>query len=347
MTRNAMIILAAVRAALAIVIGAPASAAAQPCASISVDADAATLDRWPELAERVRAAFAERLDIDRCARVQLGLVGGSIDVEVSLPDGRAASRLARPEDVIPALEALLLVPNETQAQTQTPAQAASGPTVPASPSPRESKTRFEPHVVEVRRDGRGSDVEARPRTTAPGDRPSLLAAELSLGASLHHGDGQSSASVGASSFVEAASWLVGFSARLDRYDGSAVVDGGDAPTALEAGVLLGRRFRFGRFMFDATAGPALASRGSWSVMAASSASSGMTGAAARSSSSHNDFVPRCLVGGRLTLGARSIVRTFVGVEGELGEAGPVPPGAARGLPLWTLGATLGVTVGTL
>jgi hypothetical protein len=42
-----------------------------------------------------------------------------------------------------------------------------------------------------------------------------------------------------------------------------------------------------------------------------------------------------------------MVRTFVGLEGEFGAAGPIPPGTTRGLPAWTFGAALGVTVGTL
>jgi hypothetical protein len=318
-----MTILPAVWAALAILAGSPARAAAPPCASISVDADVEVLGRWPELPERVRAAFAERRDVDSCARVHLGLVDGSIDLQVSLPDGRSTSRLTRPEDAVAGLEALLLVPKE------------AAPPIPARPAPGGS-TRFESTAVEVR----------SPTTKSSGDPPSRFAAELSLGASVHRGDGQTSAGLGASSFLEVASWLVGFTARLDRYGSGATGESGDAPTAVEVGALVGRRFRFGRFMFDAAAGPALALRGGWSVTMANNASSGMV-TPGRTSSSHNDLVPRGLLGGRLSLGARSIVRTFVGVEGEIGEAGPIPPGAARGLPLWSVGAALGITVGTL
>jgi hypothetical protein len=121
---------------------------------------------------------------------------------------------------------------------------------------------------------------------------------------------------------------------------------GDGPAAVEIGALLGRRFRFGPFMFDATAGPALAMRGSWAVKMASSATSGATNMTT-SSSSHNGLVSRWLLGGRLTLGARSAVRAFVGVDGEMGDAGPIPPGLVRGLPAWSVGGSVGVTVGTL
>jgi hypothetical protein len=307
--------------------GSPARAAVPACASIVVDADPETLGRWPDVAERVRAAFAERRDIDRCARVRLGFSGGSVDVQVSLPDGRSTSRSSPPEDVVAALEPLLLLPTE------------AAPVTVATPTGSGS-TRFESSAVEVR--GNGGTAE----TTSAAAAPSRFTAELSLGAGLRRGDGQTSASLGASSFLEAARWLVGFTARLDRYDGAATGETGDSPMATEVGALVGRRFRFAPFMFDATAGPALALRGSWAVAMANTASSGMV-TAGRSSSSHNDLVPRFLLAGRLTLGARSVVRTFVGIEGELGETGPIPPGAARGLPLWSVGATLGVTVGTL
>jgi hypothetical protein len=325
-----MTVLPLVWGALEVLAGSDARAAAGPCASASivVEADPATLGRWPELPERVRAAFAERRDIDTCARVHVGLVGGTIDLEVSLPDGRSTSRLARLEDVVPALEALLLVPTE------------AAPATPATPPPSAASTRFASTVVEVRTDGSG------PATTSPGAPPSRFGAELSLGAGVHRGGGQTSASLGASSFLEAARWLVGFTARLDRYDGAAAGASGDAPAALEIGALVGRRFRFGPLMLDAAAGPALALRGSWAIMMATSASSGMV-TPVRSSSSRDEVVPRWLLGGRLTLGARSIVRTFVGVDGELGDAGPIPPGTARALPVWTVGATFGVTVGTL
>jgi hypothetical protein len=323
-----MTILPLLGAALQALSGASARAAGPACASLVVEADPATLDRWPEMPERVRAAFAGRRDIDGCARVRLGLAGGAVDLAVSLPDGRSTSRLARPEDVVPALEALLLVPTE------------AAPAAAAAPAPRAASTRFEPTVVEVRRDG------GAPGTTAPGAAPSRFGAELSIGAGLRRGDGQSSASLGASSFLEASRWLVGFTARLDRYDGDRMGNPGDAPEALEVGALVGRRFRFGAFMFDATAGPALALRGGWAVMMVNSATSGTT-STTRSSSSHDALVSRWLLGGRLTLGARSVVRTFVGVEGEIGDAGPIPPGLERGLPAWSVGASFGVTVGTL
>jgi hypothetical protein len=220
-----------------------------------------------------------------------------------------------------------------------PKEAAAA--APATPPTTAASTTFEPIALEVRREG------GPPATRSPANAPSLFTAELSLLASVRRGDGQTSAGVGVSSFLEYAQWLVGFTARLDRYGDSATDENPDAPAAVEIGALAGRRFRFGRhFIFDAAAGPALALRGSWAVMTVNNASAGMP-TTMRSSSSHNDLVPRLLLGGRLTLGARSKLRTFVGIEGELGEAGPIPPGATRGLPRWSVGAALGVTVGTL
>ena len=330
MMRSVLTILPAVWGALAISAAAPARATVQPCASIFVDADDGVLARWPELPERIREAFAERHDVDRCARVHLGFRDGSIELAVALPDGRSTSRLARPEAVVPGLEALLLVP-----RSGDEAPVESSPTPPRGGT----STHFEPTAIAVVRNDPAPASTSTSTSTAAS--PRRFAVELSLATSVRLGDGQTSAGLGATSFLDAASWLVGFGARVDSYGGSAVGETGDSPTALEVEALVGRRFRFGTWMLDAVAGPALALRGGWSVMPAGATST------ASSSSSHGDLVPRGLIRGRLTLGARSTVRTFVGVEGELGEAGPVPPGATRGLPSWSAGAALGVTVGTL
>lgn len=326
MMRSVLTTLPALWGALAISAAAPARAAGQPCPSIFVDADDGVLARWPELPERIREAFAERHDVDTCARVHLGFHDGSIELAVSLPDGRSASRLTRPEAVVPGLEALLLVPRSGDEAPPEP-----GPTPPSG----ETSTHFEPTAIAVVRN------DSTPTPTSAAAPPRRFAVELSLATSVRLGDGQTSAGLGATSFLDAASWLVGFGARVDSYGGSAAGETGDSPTALEVEALVGRRFRFGTWMLDAVAGPALALRGDWSVMPAGAMST------VGSSSSHGDLVPRGLVRGRLTLGARSTVRTFVGIEGEVGEAGPVPPGATRGLPSWSAGAALGVTVGTL
>src|SRR5882724_11172472 len=103
-----------------------AFAADPPCSPLVVAVDASVRVRWPELPGQVRQAFEARTDIDACARVELTMNEGSIAIGVTLPDGRSASRqVSRREDVLPTLEALLLVPR--------PATAALGG-APSAPS---------------------------------------------------------------------------------------------------------------------------------------------------------------------------------------------------------------------
>jgi len=50
--------------------------------------------RWPGLLERVRNAFEARDDVDPCARVSDVGWGVREPMEVMLPDGRSAARVA-------------------------------------------------------------------------------------------------------------------------------------------------------------------------------------------------------------------------------------------------------------
>jgi hypothetical protein len=78
--------------------------------------------------------------------------------------------------------------------------------------------------------------------------------------------------------------------------------------------------------------------------------SGSMGNTVMQSSSSEVLVTRLRLGGRLTFRARSMVRTFVGVDGEVGEVGPIGPapfGETHGLPAWIFGLAVGATVGTL
>lgn len=311
----------------------PARGAEPTCSSVLVEADANLRQLWPELDARVRAAFEQRADVDTCAKVHLKLVDGSIGLAVTLPDGRFASRVVRSEDVIAGLEALLVVP-----------KADPPPESQASPDVR-TTTRFEPGTVEVHRGGNKPGADKGP---APGgaDVPrNGFRVELSLGVGFHRGNGQTSGGVGAGSLLDAAGWLVGFSGRLDQYQVDPAGDG-DAPKALEVGILAGRRFEMRSVSFDLVGGPALALRATGTSAMTRVASGGMLDTMTMVSSTQG-VVPRMLLSGRFTLGARSNLRTFVGVDGEVGEAGPIPPGAIRGLPLWTAGVSLGATVGTL
>src|SRR5689334_1553115 len=89
-----------------------AAVGARPsCPAVAVAADARFRARWPSLLERIQADFAARSDLDTCARVELSADGDGIGVSVTLPDGRVAARsVTRSVDVVPTLEALLVVP---------------------------------------------------------------------------------------------------------------------------------------------------------------------------------------------------------------------------------------------
>lgn len=328
MLRGFLRIWAGALASAGVLFAATARAAEPACSSILVEADPAVRDHWPALRDRVRVAFQDRSDVDACACVRLGMAGGSITVEVSLPDGRSAARLAPVEDVIPMLEALLLVPRLVPIVVAAPIATAT----------KQTATTEVHQVISSSGTGHGEP------TTSAERPPSRFAVELSLAVSAHIGDGQTSESVGAASFLDLAGWLAGFQGRADRYSGTA---GGDPPDgALEIGMLAGRRFRVRAVSLDLVAGPAIALRGMSRMATAPVGAGGMMRTVTESSSS-NGLVPRLLFGGRLNLGARSVMRTFLGVDGELGASGPVPPGATRGLPSWTVGLALGVTVGSL
>jgi hypothetical protein len=314
----------------------PSLVAAKPtCLSVAVEADPVVRGRWPELTTDLREALDGRSDLDACALIQVKSVEGSIAVEVSLPDGRSASRhVKHREDVVPTIEALLLLPRASEPAIESPVEA------PAPPAAR-------PTLVVDARQVASPAIEAQSSTPPPGAPPSRLRIELSITLSAHVGDGQKAAGVGAMSLLDIAGWLVGFDGRADRYDGT-----GSAPApmgALEIGVLGGRRFRSRDLAFDLVAGPALALRGGSGSTVAPVQSGSMMNTVMQSSS-REALVPRLRLGGRLTFRARSVVRTFLGVDGEVGDVGPIGPGPlgeTHGLPAWTVGLAVGVAVGTL
>src|SRR3954468_21066709 len=83
----------AVLLALAWLIGAPpALAAERPCTAPSFEADPRVREQWPELAAQVQAALSSRTEIDACAHILLSQGNAALRVEVTLPDGRRASR---------------------------------------------------------------------------------------------------------------------------------------------------------------------------------------------------------------------------------------------------------------
>ena len=164
------------------------------------------------------------------------------------------------------------------------------------------------------------------------------------------GDGQWSVGGGALSFLDVSGWLIGFAGRVDRY--RTIAPGPTDGAALELAAPFGRRFRFRNVAFDLFMGPAVADQGPATYTATSPvppvSRPGQPGTVIVSAASSTSVVPRLLVGARVNFGALALFRTFVGVDGDFGEAragGNVVPGAPR-LPVWTLGLALGATIGT-
>jgi hypothetical protein len=330
-----------------------ARAAGPPCSPVAVEADASIETRWPALPKRVQGAFEAREDVDRCARIFLTSHEGMIDVEVALPDGRTAQRsVSRREDVVPALEALLIVPQAppTSLESSSPstsasvAVAAAAPSTPAAaPRPAELPT---PTVASV-------PARESPASTKPAQPSSRLRIELSILTGARVGDGQASVGLGALSFLDLSGWLVGFAGRADRYR---MLTGANSGSALELTALSGRRFRFEDMALDLFGGPAAALQGTTTFETQEAATGNssppcktLSGGACLIKGSSSSTVPRLVLGARWSFSARSTVHTFVAIDGDIGPARAGDsielPGAPR-LPIWTVGLALGATVGT-
>ncbi len=338
--------------ALAAFAASRAFAADPRCSPIAVAVDASVRARWPELPERVREAFEARTDIDACARIELASNEGAIAVAVTLPDGRSALRqVSRWEDVMPTLEALLLVPRPAAAELGL---EASAPSIPG-PAPAEAMRANAPtqaiqptavpvvpvHVAAGQRD----EMETRRAS----DPPSRLRIELSVLTEARIGDGYKSVGLGALSLLDIGGWLVGFEGRADRDER---IGSGPPGAALELAALAGRRLRFQNLALDFIGGPAVALRGGGpdTRVNPTGGATDTNGAFAGSASSQSSLgtAPRALLGAHLIIGARSSFRIFIGVDGELGPAnapGDNPSDEPR-LPVWTVGLALGATVGT-
>jgi hypothetical protein len=306
------------------------------CTPPAIAADANVRRRWPDLLDVIQQAFERRGDVDACARIELTIADGAVVLKVTLPDGRTAGRsVPRREDVLPALEALLLLPAIT---------------MEAEPPRNVLPARIEATVT----------ILPQEPPAPPADRESRLRIELGLGIEGRAGDGQMGAGVGVASFLELAHWLLGFQARIDRYQpvasrASAMVGSDSAmpstsgSIALELDALFGRRFELGNTTLDLVAGPALAVHGSETVAVSASTAAGSSATTpAASPPADQQGLPRLLVSSRLTFRARSLLRTFVQLDGEIGRphssTEPRPDQAA--LPAWTVGLAIGATVGT-
>jgi hypothetical protein len=242
--------------------------------------------RWPELPNHLREVFRARHDVDHCASIRLMSRDGSIAVEVTLPDGRSATRtVSRQEDIVPTLESLLLVPQLTEHEQTSAFEPPGLKTPPAqSASAPPTASRVRTRNVPLSRGVASGEADASEPSLL--HQASRLRIELSVITGGRIGDGQTSVGLGALSFLELSGWLVGFEGRVDRYRSlMGTRDGG----ALELAVLGGRRFRYENLALDVTAGPAAAMQGTATFEARPSATGGTV---SRSSSS---TVPRLLL----------------------------------------------------
>jgi hypothetical protein len=313
----------------------PAPATERGCVAPTVEADVKLHARWPDLPSQVHQAFDTRADVDTCARINLTTGDAVVIVEVVLPDGRSAVRtVSHREDVVPALEALLLLP---QMSTPTSTDEASEAPPPTSAGAA---------VALVNRAEAVVTAPAREAPSPPSNNsPGHLRVDLSVGAGARIGDGQVGLDLGVLSSIEIGGWLLGFQGHVNRYypNSSGTPDlRSDGAAALELGVLAGRRLRFRAVALDLIVGPALAVHGT-AISSAQATPTGTTVTQTRS----NEPTPRLLASSRLTFG-RSALRSFVEADGEMGGTGPSSGSMPLGpqLPAWTVGVAVGAVVGT-
>lgn len=309
----------------------PALGAKPPCTGLIVTAEPGVVGRWPTLVERVRSALTERSDIDRCARAHLGQSGETIMLEVVLDDGRSTRRrLSSADDVVPALEALLLVP----------APAAPAPATETAPRSRKPETK--PVPLGPRARGLALSERDAAEPAEPGDRGERDAGVgflLSVGGGERLGDGQSSGNLGAMALLYISGWLVGVDGRAVTYE--VPLSDGIPQSATELTALGGYRFGQGTLALDLMLGPTLVVQQDMEMTVGPAPEHERT--------TISRVVPRLFFGSRLTLGARSLLGGFVGIEGAAGPSGELQRSvpSAPPLPVWMLGFVAGVTLGIL
>lgn len=328
------------RAARWVILGttfaATASGADGACEAVAVTADRGVSLRWPDLLERVRQGLEGRDDIDHCARVHLGSSRDGLKLEVVLQDGRSAARwVPSSEDALPGLEALLLVP----AVSREPSTSPEPPPSRASKrSPQAEALRATPIVKALPGRQRAtlvSDAGLAPEV-AGGNR--RIGATLSLGGGARIGNGQVNSNVGAIALVIVSDWLAGFDARMASYE--VPMTGRIPQSTLELTAVGGHRFGSGTFGLDLLLGPTLVVRQDLQVHQEQDGRVSTTRA--------QSVVPRLFAASRLTIGARSVLSGFVGLEGAAGPSGATSEDTAAGLPslpVWMLGFVVGATVG--
>lgn len=333
MTTRCRAVAPALAALLATFVAHRAPAAEPLCGAVTVDASSVFASRFPELLGHIHRELDARPDIDACARVALH--HGHTDtiyVSVTLADGRSATRaVQRHEDVLPTLQALLLVP-------QAPPRLET-------PLPPRSPVELPPAMRSVAADPL---PRARDRATPPAANvsPRALGFELSLVGGPRTGEGQLAVGLGTFSFLELHGWLLGFQGRVDRYQ--TLLDG-DPEMALELAALAGRRLYFPDFTLDLNAGPSIAMKGfAFSNTDVAVVNLGTARPRPLPEDPSTGPVPRLLLGTRAGFSPRSVLRSFAGVEASIGPAraeDSSSPESSR-FPVFTLGLVLGGTVGT-
>lgn len=345
--------IAATLATLSLVATTPAFAADRACSMAPVEADAQIRARWPNLQATVRSALDSRGDVDACAQIAIRLDHATIILGVKLPDGRTAARaVSGTEDVVPTLVALLLLPANDAFTSQ--ALGAGAPASPDGAAPANGASAPATRMVDVTTFAR--PAVARPRDSAPIITASVsapppappvatrLGLEFSLATGTRAGDGHLGVALGALTSFDIDGWLLGLEGTAAQYKR---IDSGRTASSLVLAVLGGRRFRFeapSRPTMDVAIGPALAVRGvgTYSVRA----QAGSTGGEQPPAPDDGPWI-RLVGGTRMNFRSRSLVRPFVGVDGEiaLGTWAAAPAIGAPRPPAWTMGAVFGATVG--
>ena len=323
------------------------------CPELAVEVNPLLRSRWPDARKRVGETFEARDDIEACARVRLRLRGRSIVVDVVLPDGRVASRsVARREDVVPTLEALLLVLQPLTAEAEIELERAALPEPerqpePALPEPERQPAPPQPQPAQPATEltlASGRPVVDRgassPTLAETSHSDSSLGFEFSIATGVRIGAGQVGLGLGALSFLDIAGWLLGVEGRVDQYQR---VTDGLAAAALEIALLLGRRFRFDGLALDLTAGPAVALlQGGTEIAEAAPTPQPRV-------FSDSGVTARVLACARLNFSAHSVLRSFVGIDAAFEPAQLAvaePDRDVVRLPGWSLGIAVGATVGT-
>jgi hypothetical protein len=327
----------AVVAALTALTARSVPAAERRCPAVNVEADAGVRAVFPDVVECIHGEFTARSDVDTCARVALRLRDDDdIEVSVALPDGRTSSRtVTDAEDVVPTLQALLLIPVPAPESQAVPAEAS-------------------PLIIAPQSTARVDDTSGSKRGV-PKTNEREFGVELSVLTGARAGDAQVAYGAGALSLVEVERWLFGFEGRVDAYQSTS---GSDPESALELAVLLGRRVYFDGVALDLTLGPAAAMKGIAPLSQTDAAPvdpSRTTRPPPPGPEPTTGPLPRLLVGARLGFAPHSVFRAFLGFEGELGPSqGTDDPSeversevSSPRLPRYTAGLVAGVTVGTL